>query len=110
MEIKDNKTNSGHVFMIIAGLILAHRDKSVNDIDLYNSILRLIYFHANDNLEEIETVVRWLEQEEKNNVNPQIQYLRENVVKNVGENYYEGLETIVVPVSFYEEIIKKYEN
>jgi hypothetical protein len=109
MEANDKKSDANNLFLIIASLILANRKKDFNDVDLYNSILRLIHFHANDkiNLEKIEEVVEWLDREEKSGTDPRIQYRKENVMKNTGEDYFEGLVMIIVPLSHWEGIIKK---
>jgi len=107
----EKQKSDNHLFLMVAGLILAHREKNINDIDLYNSILRLISgAHDKKHIEEMEEVVRWLEREEKNGTDPQAQYLKENVMENAGENYFEGLETIVIPISHYEGIIKKHDT
>ena len=107
--MENQKSDTPYLFPMVASLILAHKEKNINDVDLYNSILRLIYFHGSDeiNKEELEVIVRWLDQEEKNNTDQRVQYLKENVIKNAGENYFEGLEMIVVPISHWEKIIKK---
>jgi len=82
------------MYEMVGSLVSAYKDKKINDFDLYNSILRLIYSGPNGNKEKLQKIIEWLDAEEKNNTSLQEQYQSDNVRKNAGENYFEGLNLI----------------
>lgn len=108
MEKIKEKTSGADFFLMVSAVVVTYKDKQINDIDLYNSILRLVYFHSNDKATQgkLKKVVGWLNQEEDMATEPQKQYLKENVIRNAGDNYFEGLLHVM---GFHEHVIKKYD-
>jgi len=88
-------------FVMIGHLVSIYKKGQIRDVDLFNSIIRLVYFSDVDkNL--LKTVIDWLNFHEKNNTAPEVQYDSQNVKKAVGEDYFEGLTRL-----FSEEIYGK---
>lgn len=85
------------IFLIIASIISSYKKKELSDIDLYNSIIRLLDKDSpmtENNLKEISKVSNWLRLEEEKNTELREQYKKDNVIRNVGENYFEGLDLL----------------
>ena len=82
------------LFNMVGHLVSMHRDKKIDDLDLYNSILRLIYSADEDSKAQLKGVVEWLNNEEAGNVDRREQYSFKNVTGNAGEDYREGLMRI----------------
>jgi len=91
------------MYEMVGSIVAMHREKKINDFDLYNSILRLIYSGPKNNREELQKIINWLDAEERNNTPLQEQYHSENVKKNAGENYFEGLKLIAFKDDSNEE-------
>jgi len=90
-ELSDNQM----LYETVGHLVSMHREGVLNDFDLYNSILRLIHFGPGANKNDLQNIVDWLDREESNNTPPQEQYLADNVLKNAGEQYFEGLQRLM---------------
>ena len=84
------------LFNMAGHLVAMHRDKKIDDLDLYNSILRLIYSADEDSKVQLRRVVEWLDKDEKNNTDRREQYSFKNVTENAGEDYREGMMRIQV--------------
>lgn len=82
-------------FVMIGNLISIYRKNQINDIDLFNSIIRLINSSiTNPGLIDrgvLKNIVNWLELNEENNTPPEVQYSAQNVKDNAGQDYFEGL-------------------
>lgn len=83
------------LYAMVGHLVSMHRDEKIDDIDLYNSILRLICFGADENRAELEKIIAWLDTTDQNNADPGEQYQAQNVRQNAGENYFEGLQRLM---------------
>jgi hypothetical protein len=79
------------LFNMVGHLVSMHRDKKIDDLDLYNSILRLIYSADEDSKVQLKGVVEWLDNEENDNTDRREQYSFKNVTDHAGEDYREGL-------------------
>jgi hypothetical protein len=82
------------LFNMIGSLIAIHRENKIDDLDLYNSILRIVYFSTEEDKLKLKKIVEWLDTPEKSNTDKHEQYSYENVTKNTGEEYREGLMRI----------------
>ncbi len=87
-----------NIYSLISGQIKLYKEKKINEVDLYNSIINLIWNSMHDSQlidkREMEKVIQWLSKEEEALTPPAKQYRASNVIKNAGNNYFEGLKYI----------------
>jgi len=110
MSKKDTSSENPMFYSMVGSLVAMHSDGYLNDIDLYNSILRLIYSGGGADKEELKKIISWLNKEEKNNSDSVEQYSTENVRHNAGEDYLEGLHRAMAPLSESEANVQKLAN
>lgn len=81
------------LFNMVGHLVSMHRDKKMDDFDLYNSILGLIYSGTEEDRAELKRVVEWIDSQE-DNPDRKAQYSYKNITENAGEAYREGIMRI----------------
>lgn len=93
-------------FEMVGSLISAYKENRISDIDLFNSIIRLVYSTSAIDKEALKNVVDWFNFHEEKNTPPEVQYSAQNVKENVGQDYFEGLMLILSKDIHTEEHFK----
>lgn len=80
--------------VLVGNLVSAYKQHKINDIDLYNSILRLVYYSEEGDREKLKEIISWLGEHERKGTPPEVQYDYKRVKNGVGDEYLGGLERI----------------
>lgn len=88
------KTKNSQICTIIGGLIGVYLKGKINEIDLYNSIIRLVYITENDEREKLKSVVEWVEKHDSIERMKEAYKDMNSVKQNAGEDYVQGIMRI----------------